>query len=120
MGLHNLPAQYDAWKLASPEDMRPARRARFAHEFLLEIEPDADWAREVTCEASFSETGQMLNVLIDGKPMAPHELEARVGADEFNRICEAADPEIEQRLIEAERDALDDWADHQNDLRRDH
>ncbi|WP_136685667.1 hypothetical protein [Falsirhodobacter xinxiangensis] len=120
MGQHNLPAFYDAWRLTSPEDVRPAR-PRFTTEVTVAIEPNVSWAADMELDATFAaESGQMLSVQMGGHKCAPHVFEEMVGGKEFDRLHEAAQPAIEEAVRQAERDALDDWADHQNDLRRDH
>jgi|ERR1051325_2635710 hypothetical protein len=120
MGQHNLPAFYDAMRLTSPEDVRPAR-PRSTTEVTVSIEPDVSWAADLCVPATFSAaSGQMISVQIGGRRVAPHEFEEMVGGKEFDRLHEAAQSAIEEAVREAERDALDDWADHQNDLRRDH
>ncbi len=120
MGLHNLPAFYDAWRLASPEDVRPARSRFSPTTVTVTIEPDFPGAGDSEFEATFdTATGNLVNVQMGGWTCPPHTFALIVGDAEFDRCCEAVEAKIgEQAALDAQ-DAEADWADHQNDLRRD-
>lgn len=120
MGLHNLPAFYDAWRLASPEDARPARSRFHPSTVTVTIEPDVAWAGDRELEATFdTATGNLVNVQIGGWTCPPHIFAQIVGDAEFDRCCEAVGDAINEQAKLDAQDAEADWADHQNDMRRD-
>lgn len=119
-----LHHSYDAWRTTPPWDM-PTRRARFTPDTVTEgrrIEAGDVW---ISFEGAYrADTGELVSVEINGKTIAPHALDAMLSALCAPDVVEGWDDDLpEDRLLElcaaAASDAEADWADHQNDMRKD-
>ncbi|WP_435170758.1 hypothetical protein [Falsirhodobacter sp. 1013] len=120
MGIHGRIALDQNLRLVAGPPAR--RRSRFYPSTVtVTIEPDFPGAGDSEFEATFdTATGNLVNVQMGGWTCPPHTFALIVGDAEFDRCCEAVADRINEAAAEATQDAEADWADHQNDLRRDH
>lgn len=124
MGLHNLPASYDAWRTTPPDDAPRKRRLYCPDDVSAPLLIEG---REVQIDATGTYdalTGALVSVQINGRHLPVHQVEAAMTilcpGDTGDWTADLSADRLNELCAEAARDVADDYGDWLRDQRGDH